>query len=390
MIARYRPALDVAAWWSFLACSDPASARQQVVLRLGGPRAHRAHAFVSARQALFAYLSQLRRRAGSAARVLLSAQICPVVPELVRHAGLEPAFVDLDSSFPTPLPESFARGVDANTLAVVLSPMYGFFPRGWDAFLDKLGTAKLVLDLAQGLLLGDRIEQRLLQRADAVVYSFALGKGLDTGGGLIFSEDLDPDLTRGARWDGQWATLAGALALGTIQALGLYGPLVGRLEGQIEAGKRFTPKPHAGAAERCFCLWHARLLRFEGELERARLRASAIRKLPEVQRRCRDVEILCGPESTHLRQIIRLPPGRLQAQVLSRLRGAGVDCAAAGEPLPSEYDRRFSSADFPNASRFRLEAIRLPFLGRLAEPAFEFICQRLQDTLRSEVGSPEV
>ena len=89
------------------------------------------------------------------------------------------------------------------------------------------------------------------------------------------------------------------------------------------------------------------------------------------------------PASTHLRQIVRARNQTARDALLDELRRGGVDCAPAGELLPHEYlgDAPSGSA-FPNALRFKAEAIRLPFLGRLGDSAFA----RLKGALETGFG----
>jgi hypothetical protein len=233
-----------------------------------------------------------------------------------------------------------------------------------------------VLDLAQGLL----SEPAFQEGSDAVVYSFALGKGLDTGGGLLYtSRPIGAAPVRRFATP-QAATLLRAASLRLVALTGTYALLLSLLEREIESDKDFHPSSHPGLPAGVQQLWAARLPAFEAEVERARRCAQALASLDCVRRSCRELAFYFGRGANHLRQILHLVDATRQKTVIQRMRQAGIDCAPAGEALPEEYLRR-PAGQFPVAAAFRETAIRLPFLGRLSESRFARVCGALEKAL---------
>jgi hypothetical protein len=109
-------------------------------------------------------------------------------------------------------------------------------------------------------------------------------------------------------------------------------------------------------------VWADRCAAFGIDVERARDRARRIGALPVVASTCRDLDLYCDDASTHLRQVLRLQRAGRRTAIIDGLRRMGVDCAPAGEPLPAVEE---PARQFPNATQFTRDAIRLPFLGRL-------------------------
>lgn len=288
-------------------------------------------AFRRAREALAAYFETLPKGI-----VLVSAQICPAVPFLLRRRGFTVTFVDVDPAYPCPGPEQFRQGLTSQTVAVIASPFYGLAPP-WTEWEGP----RLVLDLAQGL--GTWSE--LAEKAEAVVYSFGLGKGPDCGGGLLCTREPVPAAwpTAGSPLPATWLKAAMVrLAL----TLGFYRLLVGR---GVDSEKEDQPvAPRLAPAG----FWRHHVGAY---LEQARRARDLYRTLPGAVPEYVD--------ALPLRTILR-PPAR--DEVLARLLERGIDALPAGELLPSEYWPDVTR-DFPNAFRFRREAVRLPFLGRLSE-----------------------
>jgi dTDP-4-amino-4,6-dideoxygalactose transaminase len=382
MVPRYRPEFDSAAWvrWARSSAATVTAARAAVIDRLAGPGGPRSGlAFSTARQALFTYFSRLRDTSGGGS-VLVPAQICPVVAHVVRRAGFELRFVDLDDAFPTPSPAQYRDAIDEKTVAAIVCPLYGYLPKDWSPLVEPR-RVRVVLDLAQALLLADRLDRRLLEQADAIAYSFGLGKGLDTGGALLLTPHPVPVNGHGATAAATASVVLKGLALRGLIATGLYRYAVSRLERELEAAVSFEPDLRARGSESLYPLWEARLWRFASEVERARERAIALQRLPAVRRACRNLDVFCDPEALHLRQILRLSDPTARASVIASLRLSGIDCAQAGEPLPQEYLSLADPPAVPRAARFRSDAVRLPFLGRVSEREFERLQQALERAL---------
>jgi hypothetical protein len=375
VIARYAPDVAVGPWWRFAtAGAELAQDRAHVLGHLLAPEPLRATVMRRGRDALFLYLRALPR-GGS---VVLPVQICPVVVRVVRAAGLVPVFADLAESSPTSGPREILAAVRPDTVAVVVAPLYGHLPSGFSMLTEALGRVRLVLDMAQGLLLD--VDPALVHRADAVVYSFAMGKGLDTGGALLLTHEPTDGGSRAgvATW---LPTLVRSLALRALIVTRQYARVAGRVESHVESEKVFHASSGAHGPERLYILWKGKIERFAQDVVRARARAERLGSRTAVRHGCRDVDLLCGPEPLHLRQLVRLREAAWRAEVLARLRCFGVDAMPAGEPMPNEYGERLRPEAFPNARAFRDSAIRLGFLGRLSESEFDRVAGALDMAL---------
>lgn len=390
MIPRYIPDLAPSVWARWLiADTSEAQVSQTKVLRIlnGNNNTKNAYAFVSARQCLYVYFKLLKRTVGKGT-VLIPAQICPVVSYIVKELGFSVRFVDSDTSYPTPSINQYLQAVDQDTIGIIISPLYGYIQAEWDPLLEKLDRIKLILDLAQGIGLREYIDP-LFMKADAVVYSFGIGKGLDTGGGLLLtSNPLNvTDYDHNGKIYYLSIMLKGAL-LWFSSISKLYPYLVRRLESAIEMEK----KPDMAELSSChlapkdiYSLWNVKLQFFLNDIARARNRARVLGNLPLIQRACRDVSIFCSSNATHLRQLIRFKDIALRTSVLKTLQQWGVDCLPAGELLPAEYFDSEERINYPNARSFRKDSIRLPFLGRMSERKFNQFKQKLEDAIAQHI-----
>ena len=377
MIPRYLPSVDLQAR---LAASRAAHADDaaNLVAVLAPAQAFPGRTAVPAlREGLNAYFADLATRAGNGG-ILMSAQICPLVPLAVRNVGLVPRFVDIAEDRPVPTGRQLAAGIDASVKGVVVAPFYGHLGEDGDAVLRALGERDLLLDLAQGI--GLRGIEPLLARANAVGYSFGIGKGPDTGGGLLLTRKAFRIAGGQSASLGTGALVRGA-ALRVIAACGLYAGLARVVERAAEARPEdFDPRAREVRQEWVYGWWRRRVATFLSEVGLARDRAASLRVRFGRHPALAYVEACFSPDATHLRQIIRLAdPGRRDA-TLDRLRRAGVDCAPAGEPLPAQYIPG-EAGDYPATRRFLADSIRLPFLGRLPERQFARVADALEQSL---------
>jgi len=375
MIARYSPSVAPAAWlrWFFAGSRAAEGPRNRNLALLGNGGNRHALEFANARQALCVWFEYVRRERG-AGEVLLPAQICSVVAESIRRAGLRPRFLDGDGVYPTPSPRQFSDAVGDDTVAVLIAPLYGYLQQDWRILIDRAGELPIMLDLAQGLGLLDSLDPDLLRRADALVYSFGLGKGLDAGGGLLIARDLGGLAIARAGATTHLGVLARSVAVRGAELAGIYRLLLGRLEDASEVAKETRASFVAKApAPQIHLLWEFKIAAFLDEVHRARARAGELVTLAGMTR---DLDAFIDPDAAPLRQIIRLRSSVMRDQVIAALRDAGVDCAAAGEPLPDHAEELY-----PNAFAFGGDAIRLPFLGRLSDRDFTFVRNTLEATL---------
>lgn len=350
-LARYVPDPD------FLGLIGLRQARQSSQLLANGL------AFETGRQAIFACMDKLPR-----GPVLVSAQICPVVPFGLVRLGFTPRFVDIDQNFPCPGPEQLAQSSASEAVAAIISPLYGLCP-SFEGFTSPL---PLVLDLAQGV--GNLAN--LTPSAYAQIYSFGIGKGVDSGGGWCISNTRLP---LAAAPLGRRSLLKpwckGALIYGAYR-LGMLKRLLARIDQAVDDDKVDRPvrqamgqKPSPGLAK----FWEARLERFLMEGRLARERVGQIR----------GAVTSAEPNWIPLRTIVKVPADRRQA-LLTELKRRAIDALPAGEPLPREYlPGQPENVCFPNALHFTQEAVRLPFLGRLTDAQFDYLRWAVEDSLVS-------
>jgi dTDP-4-amino-4,6-dideoxygalactose transaminase len=387
-VPRYSPALDFGAFLGPRATQSVESAVSEVARRLGLGDFPSVLAVPSARVGLNAYFSALARK-NSRRVVLLSSQICPIVPRILIGWGFKPEFVDIAPDLPTPGRAELMSGFDAaggaaKVAAVIIAPLYGYVRKDVDLLASTLEDTSIVLDMAQGLFLADTIPA-LFRTTDAVVYSFGIGKGLDTGGGLLASRDKVGEV----RYDRLYRIrslirLFGAVMIHAAVRSGAYRALIPLLERSIEVDKDEIPDQTEGGCaivrNDAFIRWAIRLTQVNQEIMLARKRAQRIFDRPRLARHLRDSEAYSDPNASHLRQIIRLADVQRRDRTIEILRRKGVDAVAAGEAMPSDYLRLadFDSHRFPEAIRFRSDAIRLPFLGRIDDRSFDHVLTTLE------------
>jgi hypothetical protein len=377
MIPRYLPAVALRA--RLQAAGDAhAEAATALIAQLAPGQVFAGRLAVAAlRDGLNAYFKDLARKAGPA-EVAMSAQICPLVPLAAREAGLVPHFVDIAPDRPVPSGQQLAAALGASVRGVVVAPLYGHLGESSDALIAALGERSLLLDLAQGL--GLRGVDTLLARANAVGYSFGVGKGVDTGGGLLLTRTT-VHVDGGRKASLGAGAIARSAALRAIVACGLYSAGARLVERAAEAKPEdFDPRVRELEGDWVYNWWKRRLAPFLEEVELARTRAVELRGRLGSHPALAYADSCFSPDATHLRQVVRLAePGRRNA-TLERLRRSGIDCARAGEPLPSQY-LPGERGDYPCAIRFLSDSIRLPFLGRLSERQFMYFSDALERAL---------
>lgn len=396
VLARYLPAIDIRSRLAVFGPRDAAIAATTVARFLGLEGWSQKLPTGSGRQAIAAYFGALAAQ-DARRTVLLSAQLCPIVPLILVKLGFRPLFVDIAGDAPTPsVAQMVAAFEDAGgaqrVAAAILSPVYGYLPRDFDELAGHLPGINIVLDLAQATLLSSALP-KLMTRADAAIFSFGIGKGLDIGGGLLAVRGDD------LRFDAldqkvEFSTLAGLpsiIALRAIIGLGVYRYAIGLLDSAIEAEKSKAQLAIAQSAaflsKRLFHAAAARLPIFADEIKLARERAQVLYRNSSISRHCRNDGVFGDASQMHLRQIIRLADGGRRADALHSLQRRGIDALPAGEPLPGTYltttDAQIvpSSEGLPQTRQFLSDAIRLPFLGRIDRPSFTRLVIELERAL---------
>jgi dTDP-4-amino-4,6-dideoxygalactose transaminase len=366
MIPRYRPAIDLPAWAPMLSGRrGPQNASDGLVHLLGVRREFRCvTAFATLREGIYDWFLGLRRRKG-AGYVLMSSQICPVVPMAARAAGHELQFADIARDFPTPGPAQIVPLLGPKTVAIVVAPLYGHIQSDWSALTSIPARPELFLDLAQGL--GHDGCGAPMSHASAVGYSFGIGKGMDTGGGLLLSCDA-PDSAKKAEGSFAIGTLGKSILLRALMAGGLYGLVAKAVAKAAEPQpQEFRPLVRTLDLEKSAQLWSARLRTLAKELEIARTRALDLRRCLENSSAVADTAVYFSPTATHLRQIVKVTDPARRDRVVAALLARGIDCAPAGERPPWTYLPQVEQRSFPNTTHFLATAIRLPFLARLSE-----------------------
>jgi hypothetical protein len=377
MIPRYLPSVDLRARLQASRDTNADAATDVVATLVPGQAFDGRLAVVALRDGLNAYFRELAVQTGYG-EIAMSAQICPLVPMAARHAGFAPRFVDIADDRPVPTGRQLASVIDASVKGVVIAPLYGHMSDALDLVLEAVGTRSLLVDLAQGIGL-QRLEP-LLSRADAVGFSFGIGKGVDTGGGLLLTRQALP-LTGASVASLGVGALARSAALRGIAACGLYGLVAGAVERAAEAGpKAFAPRVRVLRDQSFYSWWKRRITTFLGEVGLAQTRAAILGGRFGAHPALAFTAACFSPDATHLRQIIRLADAGRRDGTLERLLQAGIDCAPAGEPLPSTYVPG-ERGDYPAARRFVSDAIRMPFLGRLSEREFAHLADAMERAL---------
>ena len=379
MLPRYAPALFWPGARSPVTASSPTTALAQVIAALV-PGEDRRHARVAptARQALLAHYSDLAGRVGRRT-ILLPAQVCPVVPAVIRAAGFETRALDAAGGLATPSPAQYLEAINQpSVVGVLVAPMNGYVQPGWSDLLPQIPeTLDVTLDLAQAPFAAQAFDKRFVTRADAILFSFGVGKGFDTGGGLLLTRRALPaPPVRRAAWPTALRASSRSAAIRSVMALGLYRfllPVVDRLAGEdtaVAPAEALDP----ASAER----WLRRLPTVRAEFARAAERSDVLAGLRGVRTSCTAVESTCSAEAQPLRQLLRLRPGLDRGAILEALRTAGLDCAPAGEPFPAG-----GAEEWPVARGFAAAAMRLPFLGRYSVDEFVRTQRVLEQVLTS-------
>jgi len=377
MIPRYLPSLDLRARLQSSRETRTDAAAALVTMLAPGQDFNGRLAVVALRDGLHAYFGELALRTGYG-EIAMSAQICPLVPMAARHAGFAPRFVDVADDRPVPTGRQLASVIDASVKGVIIAPLYGHLGEALDAVLGALGPRSLFLDLAQGI--GLRHIEPLLSRSDAAGFSFGIGKGLDTGGGLL--------LTRHALQCSGCSvasigigSLARSAVLRGIAACGLYRLVARGVERAAEVDPTaIEPRMRVLRDEWVYGWWQRRLVTFLEEVGLAQTRAAILGVRFGAHPALAFTEACFSPSATHLRQIIRLADAGRRDVTVERLRQAGIDCAPAGEPLPSTYIPG-ERGDYPAARRFVADSIRMPFVGRLSEREFAHLADAMERAL---------
>jgi len=142
------------------------------------------------RMALYFILRALDLPKGS--EVIVPALTFWVVPEIVRVAGLQPVFADVDPATFTLCPKAVAQVVTPRTSAILPTHLYGL-ACDMDPILDvaRRHDLKVIEDCAHSL--GATYKGRMTGTlGDASFFSFQAFKPLNTfGGGLAWARDAD-------------------------------------------------------------------------------------------------------------------------------------------------------------------------------------------------------
>lgn len=366
MLSRYSPAVAVSS--ALLARSAPGTPALAELVEVLAPRNTGLNPLVvpTARQGLLAHYLEVRERRGQGA-ILLPAQVCPVVPAVISAAGLTPVGLDAGGGLATPSPSTYAAALsDPEVIGLLVAPMGGYVQDGWETLVSALDPGMDVgVDLAQAPLSAPALGSDLMTRADAILFSFGVGKGFDTGGGLLLRKR-----PLSVRWPVRraWPILARAAAWSAGVRLtigsGLYGvllPLVDRMAANDVAVT--APEQVDASLARS---WLGRLSVLTLEFERAAQRSAELGRLSCIQDACVSIEVTCSASARPLRQVLRFRPGLDRDTLLGALRSGGLDCAPGGEPFPRGADPE----SWPAAFQFTRDALRLPFLGRFSDHEF--------------------
>jgi dTDP-4-amino-4,6-dideoxygalactose transaminase len=380
MIPRYLPRPDVRRWFTSLRRGDQPIHTDELAFALVGDTEF-THGLAASRlrDALYVWFRDIRTKIGRGT-VLMSAQICPVVPRAAIAAGLLPRFADIAPDRPTSGPQELAAAIDVDTIAVIVAPQYGHLHRDWADLIEHIGPRALLIDMAQGL--GISLPAGLRARADAIGYSFGVGKGLDTGGGVLLSRGRLPPPEGAPRRMFWLPAFAQCMTIRALSVSGLFGVVASRLAAEAQADPASfhadnRPIDWPGATR----VWMSQLPGYIAAVAQARTRATTIASIAAASGRFRNTDTHASADATHLRQILQLVDPHDRLRTIDCLRHAGVDCAPAGERPPWTYLPDIDPAAFPNTADFIASAIRLPFTGRLTVPALGALCVALEAAL---------
>jgi dTDP-4-amino-4,6-dideoxygalactose transaminase len=385
MIPRYRPQIALGARLASFRGASPSDA---IAPKLGLSGMHNLTFFATARAGLFSYFRGLAEQ-DDRRLVLLSAQICPAVPLTLLRAGFTPLFCDIDQALPTPsgrvMRSCFeAAGGSGSVAAIIPAVNYGHLPDFSPADVRVFKGSEIVLDLAQGVAMGPELPV-LMHAAGAVLCSFGVGKGLDFGGGMLAQRSPNVESAKlRAGWRTPLTTLPSVLLLRIASATGLYRHLIRVVEGLQQADKTTLGQVEPFRPDIQRHVLFLMIDHFKHEVETARERAAILFGQGWATERLVFQDVYGSPSASHLRQVVRVRSAETRDEVVARLRSLGIDAAAAGEPLPSSYlaPGQFAGVrEWLNAERFRADAIRLPFLGRLTRSQFDRVMRALEQAL---------
>ena len=134
----------------------------------------------------------------------------------------------------------------------------------------------LLLDLAQHAAKTPAMES--LSASDAAVISFGIGKGVDTGGGLLIHSDAFIQSLPVAEWKilDRYTPLFKSAILRLLIAAGLYRFFLPMLDRRIEDEKderTSFAESFLSVTEKLYPMWAARLAKFSAEVELAKCRS---------------------------------------------------------------------------------------------------------------------
>ena len=368
LLSRYSPAVAASTALHLAKGSPGPPALAELVAVLAPENIHLKSLVVPrARQGLLAHYLEVRERLGPGV-ILLPAQVCPVVPAVIRAAGLTPFALDGDGALATPSPSTYSAALsEPGVIGLLVAPMGGYVQEGWGTLLRALDARVDVgVDLAQAPLSAPALGSDLLTRADAVLFSFGVGKGFDTGGGLLLTKrTLPPRWPIRRAWPIVAEAAARSAAVRMTMALGLYRALLPLVD-RMAANDVAVPAPEQ-ADSSIARSWLGRMPVVTSEFQRAAERSARLGGLSLIRNCCVSVEATCSASARPLRQVLRLRSDLDRDAILGALRSAGLDCARGGEPFPEGAD----PTHWPAAYRFTRDALRLPFLGRFSDDEFE-------------------
>lgn len=329
------------------------------------PSGYRELFFPSARMGLACYLTNMKRLFKEKHKVIVTSYICSAVIDVLHHLEFDIRYVDLAPNSLFPDIEFLQSMNDNKTLAVILAPYFGLYPRTLPDVKRFLGDTLFILDFAQ--CLGCPFEA---VDADAVILSFGLGKGIDYyGGSLLYkpfmqSEISSLDEEHFLRF--AFTTIDRFSKALVVKNKTFYRILKSLIDRKIEENKKADTREKY----RALSIFAVRLIlkmqkKFRPMIQLSRIRAKELYN----ERSLKDLLINKSLFDIDLSTFLRFPllPKNLEERdnMLDFFLAKGIELTRADEKI---YDNSLE-----NFNSFNERILKLPFLGTLKTREFQYL-----------------
>lgn len=323
--------------------------------------------FGSAREALHYYLARLKKMRPQKNKILVTAYICQAVTEVLQDLNFEIRYVDLEPNTIYHSQSDLATKVDKQTLAVIIAPYFGIYPKEKLQVKPYIKDALLVLDFAQ--CVGCHYNT---SGADAIVMSYGLGKGIDLHGGSILYKKIDANdtLTVGKEtWFGALTSAMSAIFKTLIlKNKFLYKTFLRIIERQMELNKH---SPSFLSYQKLSRLSEGFILKSLGHLQPlitiSRKRAHLLYQVEGLKPLLLDPNTIEFENSTFLRFPL-VPKNEEQSRkTLSFFQRHNIEISRANEKVHEN--------GLPHFESLNKRVLKLPFLGSLKDDEFNYLLE---------------